>query len=358
MQSLDGTPWHLTRAIVSGESAIDVPRLLLTSQAEAEGFLECYGFDWRKPSHRLEVESFRQQAISFLHDELLSGLDLKLPEWLSSQRDVRQVLLWASEPDGARQAWACALLRVMHTVSHAHSYFNDRFADPIRQQILSRFEPHLTLDDEGLQLGKPDGIPLVDFEVKPTKPLNSVVTKLLHKAENVAADIFDRVGVRFITRERFDALLVVKYLRTQNVVMFANIKPSRSRNTLIDLTWALGEIEKTDSLVATGVMTSDEQCERLRELTRMQPYPGPAEATYNPFSAVAYHSVQFTCRQLIRVPGGDGEEIRFFFPFEVQILDQESYQQSRGGLAGHEMYKARQKEAVVKRVLGGLAAGR
>lgn len=354
MRSLDGSPWHLTRAIVGGESAIDVPRLLLRSQAEAEAFLDCYGFDWGRASHRLEVEAYRQSAIAYLNDELLNDLPIDLPEYLSGQTDARTLLLWASEPGGERQKWSCALLRVMHTFAHAQSYFNDQYADAIRQQILARFEPHLKISEEGLTLGR-DGIGLVDFEVKPVKPTSSIVTKLLHKAENVAADIFDRIGVRFITRERFDALLVVKYLRTQNVVMFANIKPSRSRNTLLDLNWALGEIERTDALVASGKMNGDQQCDLLRRLAHDQPYPGPAEPSYNPFSAVAYHSVQFTCRQLIRVYSESGEEIRFFFPYEVQIMDHESYQQSREGLAGHEMYKARQREAVTRRVLGSLA---
>ena len=355
MQSLDGSPWDLTRAIIGGESAIDVPRLLLRSVSDAEQFLDCYGFDWSRPSHRLEVESFRRQSIAFIEESLIDEIALEIPAEIRDCTDVRQLLLWASEPSGARQSWACSTLRVMHTVAHAHSYFNDRYADTIRQQVLKRFEPHLSLDEAGLSLGGDLGIPLVDFEVKPSKPLSSVVVKLLHKAENVAADIFDRIGVRFITRERFDALMVVKYLRTNNVVMFANIKPSRSRNTLLDLDWALREIDRTESLVALGVITPEEQITCLREAARGLPFPGPAEPSYNPFSAVAYHSIQFTCRQLIRIPSQDGgEEIQFFFPYEIQILDENSYQQSREGLAGHEMYKARQKDAVMRRVLGPL----
>jgi len=354
MYSLDGSPWHLTHAIVSGESAIDVPQLLITSESEAEKFLDCYGFDWAQPSHRAELESYRQHAVTFVQDTLLDGLPFDMPRDISGAQDIRQLLLWASQPAGDHQRWACALLRVMHTVAHAHSYFNDRYSDPIRQQILSRFEPHLSMQENGLFLGDRHGIPLEDFEVKPTKPLSSVVMKLLHKAENVAADIFDRIGVRLITRERFDALMVVKYLRSENVVMFANIKPSRSRDTLVDLKWAMAEIERTDSLVELGVMTAEEQIHRLREASKKMPFPGPAEVSYNPFSDVAYHSIQFTCRQLIRVPGPDGEEVRFFFPYEVQILDHESYSQSREGFAGHEMYKERQRDAVVRRVLGPL----
>ncbi len=354
MNSLDGSPWHLTRAIIGGESAIDVPQLLLTTESEAEKFLDCYGFNWELPSHRVELEGYRQHAVTFLQDTLLDGLPIDIPGDIRHAQDIRQLLLWASKPSDSHQRWACALLRVMHTVAHAHSYFNDRYSVPIRQQVLSRFEPHLSMQEDGLYLGDQTGIPLEDFEVKPTKPLGSVVMKLLHKAENVAADIFDRIGVRLITRERFDALMVVKYLRAENVVMFANIKPSRSRNTLVDLEWAMAEIERTDSLVGLGVMTPEEQIHRLRQASKKMGFPGPAVASYNPFSDVAYHSIQFTCRQLIRVPGPDGEEIRFFFPYEVQIMDQESYAQSREGLAGHDMYKERQREAVLNRVLGPL----
>lgn len=347
-------PWETLRAVVGGLSAIDVPHLHLADVEAAERFLECYGFDWSRSSHREELEALRASAVEFIEEELLESGEHVLPA-VRDEEDVRALLVWASSATGTkRQLWSCAVLRVAHTLAHSRSYFNEKYGDEIRRQILARFEPHLSMNEEGLLLG--DSIHLADFEVKATKPVTSVAMKLLHKVENVAEDIFDRVGVRFVTHERFDTLLVVKYLREHNVFMFANVKPSRARNTLIDLDWLETFMSALDRAVDAGEIGEGDRIDYLREAVRNQEYPEPPQPGYNPYSAASYHALQFTCRQMIRVPDDTGRgEIRFFFPFEVQVLDEESYHLSRSGFAAHDLYKARQRDAVRRRVLGSLA---
>ena len=351
-------PWETLNTIVGGGSAIDVPRLYVKTSDEAESFLECYGFSWSVDSHRRELDAVRREAISYIEEELLGGQS-PMPDELLDQEDVRQLLLWGSEPPNTvRQQWVCALLRVMHTISHADSYLNRRFSRQIRRQIIDRYKPHLHIDVDKLTLGRGKGsIPLVRFEVKESKPLRSTITKLLHKVENVAADIFDRVGVRFVTQDRLDTLLVVQYLRQKNVVMFANIKPSRSRNTLIDINWLRDEIDRLDR--GEEALERSQRVKRLRESLAVRPFPSSNQPFTNRFSSVDYHSIQFTCRQQIRVRDmladeRQGGEMRFFFPFEVQVLDAESYQMSRDGLASHEVYKRRQRREVQRRVMGPL----
>jgi uncharacterized protein (TIGR04562 family) len=362
-----------------------VPRLHLKELADAEAFLECYGFDWQTPGDRRRLERIRAEAIAFVEEELLiDEPDLRMPAELRGQSDVRELLLWASDrPRRPRQRWSCAILRVMHTLAHATTDLNDYFGGQIVEQILARFRPHLQGEGEELLLGHGEqAIPLVRFQIKHIKPLRSIVTKLLQKPENVATDIFDRVGVRFITHHRFDALLVVRYLRAHNVIMFANIKPSRSRNTLVDI----GELRKAiDQLDAEGVVDGQSRLAALRERIARQSFPAPPTTYLNPFSSTSYHAIQFTCRQQVRIANpmaesvarevsrldadypecagfSDGirerlrqqEEIRFFFPFEIQILDRKSFEASRTGRASHEVYKARQRAAIKRRVLGGL----
>lgn len=354
--SFDGHfPWETLRSIIGGRSAIDVPGLHVHDEQSAEEFLLCYGFDFSRSAHRVELEELRRDALDFLNDALLDPQE-KIPTEIFAASDPRELLVWASTDYGStQQLWACAVLRVAHTFAHSRSYFAERYGDEIRRQIVARFEPHLREEEGQTFLGIGIDLPLDEFEIKPPKPVASVAMKLLHKVENVAEDIFDRIGVRFITRTRFDALLVVRYLREHNVFMFANVKPSRSRNTLIDVDWLQTFMEGVEGAVEAGELSPAERLAVVREAMANRDYPEPPQPGYNPYSAANYHSLQFTCRQMIRVPDDTGRgEIRFFFPFEVQILDRASYELSRSGYASHEQYKARQRDAVRRRVLGPL----
>jgi uncharacterized protein (TIGR04562 family) len=348
--------WETLGSIIGGLSGLDVPALYVRDEAEAEDFLACYGYQWGRPGDRAVMEHCRVEALAFLEEELLRDEPgLSVPASIREQRDLRQLLLVASrQPRDLEQRWACALLRIMHTVAHSQSYFNQRFSAQIRQQILDRFTPHLHASAGGLTLGQgADAVPLADFEVKQAKSLRSIVMKLLHKAENVATDIFDRLGVRLVTKERFDALLAVRYLRSHHVIMFANVKPSRSRNTLIQMDWLREELAMLNQLVDAGRLSASERLELLRRRVALQPYPEAERRGWNHYSAIDYHSIQFTCRQMIRAREGE-DEIRFFFPYEVQVMDAASFDLSRSGLASHDEYKERQRHSVKQRVLVGL----
>ncbi len=379
-------PWETLKAIIGGESAIDVPRLQVYSLQEASDFLANYGFRCSVPLHNEEMERIRKEAIEFLESKLLKDEpSLSIPPEIRGQTDVRQLLLWASSKKrDDHQRWTCTLLRLMHTIAHGPSHFDEQFGEQIRSQILQRYAPHLHKTDNGEVLGDgEDSIPLVMFEIKRAKPKHSLIMKLLHKPENVAADVFDHIGVRFVTRDRYDALLVVRYLRSHNVFMFANVKPSRSRNTLIDLDWLREQTQRLQERTPPDPYEESGMVRALRLALEAMPYPGPPEKSSNPFSSRRYHSMQFTCRQMIRIQNpyatsvvakmealpSESElelqqvllqdlerekEIRFFFPYEIQIMDRKSYEQSRYGMAAHSKYKRRQLESVKRRVLGDL----
>ena len=347
--------WDVIEAMVGGASALDLPRLRLDDAAQAAQFLLSYGFDVGVPRHRQELEWIRMVSLGFIERELVYGRPaLAIPEELRLLVDVPTLLLWASGPlSDVRQRWACALLRVMHAVAHARLQLQERFGDHVREQILARFQPHLLEDDGALFLGTgPDRIPLSRFEVKHQKPLDSVILKLLHKPENVATDIFDHLGLRFVTVDRLDVLLVVRYLRAHHVVSFPNIKPSRSKNTLLDMEFVRAEVQ---DLLASG--RDPEECaELLRVRVESSAYPN-ATVLMNPHSDVGYHAIQFTCRHYVRVADplsapSSGRELSFFFPYEVQITDRASFEATRSGLASHEEYRRRQRDIVRHRVLG------
>lgn len=352
------------RTIIQGESAVDLPALQLNTRAEVRAFLRAYGYDPEHEEQVAEARAIVARATSILRHHIMRPHEA-MPREIEAVKDPVPLVLWASGVDlegGAvarpLQLWACALLRVCHTLSHAWSEVNEAHGPAIRSQIVSRFEAHVHADRERGQifLGTgPDRVALRDFFVRPTKTVEAATLKLLRAVENVAAGIFDWVGVRFVVETPIDALLTIRYLRAHHVISYPNLIPGRGRNSLFD--WA--EIEGWLARHESSSLTLAEQVGALRQLSARN-----ASATsgarnhrdHNEHSSDDYRAIQFTCREMVRLPmGSGGSSARFFFPYEVQILDAVSHAASASGPASHEAYKHRQWLAVRRRVLAGIS---
>lgn len=341
------------RTLIAGQSALDNPRLNVVSNADASEFLSVYGFDIQDPDQRKELQAIRRQALAFLEHELIPE-GLEMLEEVRRMHDVRTLLVWASHTDGSlRQRWACALLRVMHTCAHAQSYTDVAFGEQVRAAVEARLRPHLFEQGGKTTLGQGDhAIPLVRVEFREPKSFTAVMIKLLGAAENVATEIYDRQGLRFVTEGRLDAFLVVHYLRINHIVMLANVMPSRCRNTLLDPDWYDAQMERIGPAAAS--LTRAELVSWLRKVADNHT-PEASAVDHNRFSDDTFRSIQFTCREMLRLTARDGfPGGRFFFPYEVQILDAKSDDAARTGEASHAAYRARQRNAARRRVLGSL----
>ena len=65
---------------------------------------------------------------------------------------------------------------------------------------------------------------------------------------------------------------------------------------------------------------------------------------------IPLHSIQ----ELDQILAGLKREIKFFFPFEIQIMDKQTFLINQKGLGSHADYKQNQLEAARERVLGNL----
>ena len=106
----------------------------------------------------------------------------------------------------------------------------------------------------------------------------------------------------------------------------------------------------------------------------------------NPHSSEFYKAIQFTCRQLIKLKNPLYEdlkelkkhtkntppneelqkliekidlkqlpkEVRFFYPFEIQVVDKASAEENEKGQSAHSEYKKAQISTALKRVMGNL----
>lgn len=399
--------WETFEIIVRGRSAIDTSvGFQLRTLEEVERFAMSYGYDLENPIERAEIFGNFHEAINFIRKNFLQpenpqGLKMEIPRKLLELTDVRELFLMASmtHPSQGNDTqgvflmnMACSVLKVMHTIAHIDKDLRTPYFPECQKQIFDRFYRVIHRDDEGkLYLGddsdKEDRVPLVAFETKPKKARDSILLKLLHKSENVAEDIFDQVGIRFVTETNLDALRVIKFLKDRMILMAPNIKPSRSRNTLIDL----DAFKKGwDELYSRWERREVSNAEVADQLSALAHYP--AGDSDNPHSSKFYRAIQFTCRQLIKfknpvhddlrdirqlvkqLDGTDTDavkalververidlkkvqrEVRFFYPFEVQLMDVKSFEENERGRSAHSEYKKAQTQTAMRRVMGVLA---
>ena len=176
-------------------------------------------------------------------------------------------------------------------------------------------------------------------------------------------------------------MVVVKFLREFHMVSFPNCNPARARNSLIDIEGFKHNVDMLREMLEEGRIQPHEFTNILQGLTK----PISLGTHSNPHTAKDYRAVQLTCRQLIRYPnpslqwqekmgrfieekkGSDlmqavckdvllmaaSEEkvIDGFFPFELQVMDEESAAQNSIGEASHDRYKQSQVKAARRRVL-------
>lgn len=341
-------PWQTLEAIVAGRSAIDLQGMRISTREAAREFEVAYGFNPEDPLDAAEMREVWRRTHRFLQEVLLpyGGHD-RLPELPETYEDM---LLVASTPDHALRDWACSFLKVSHAVVHARYSHNPDVLAAARQQIFDRFSHHLQVGPNSMVVT--DGemqIPLIRCDFKAEKPWESLVLKLLHKADNVAQEVYDHLGVRFVTPDKAYALLLLKYFRYHDVFAFPNIKPSRSINTLLDLVDFRQGFEDLEEAYHHGELTFKEFTSGVHRLGK-PPQSGQDHGSgRNPHSASEYQTMQFTARALVRMVHGD-KVYRTFVPFEVQIMDEPAYRTTQSGAADHGAYRVRQRRAVCKRV--------
>lgn len=391
--------WETFDIIAGGKSSLDAKNYLshFKDPENAEEFLVGYGFDVSDPVQKAELFGIFQEAIQFIKRYFLKegssqGLDVSVPNRFYSLSDTRELLLIATNTKQDEKAsveeviWAGIILKVMHTILHADKDLRYRYFSTIQTQIFDRFYKFIQRDSEdNLYLGTTEDknpIPLVEFETKAKKTRESIIIKLLHKRENVAEELFDRIGVRFVTKNRIDCLRLVKFLYQHYIIMVNNIKPSRSHNSLMDMeSFKKGYFELLKRSLRED-MQEAAFAERIEALARECSFQAKTKAEgANAHTSSEYKAIHFTCRQLIKYRNPflkqfnevkklakedqEGElakkilsldtssiarDVRFFYPYEVQITDIESHLKNTEGEASHAEYKKSQLKSAMERL--------
>ena len=386
--------WGVMNVIIGGKSSIDLSHIRVKDWEDATNFLIHYGFNPDVPSQAKFIHAVIIESIDFIRKYLLPtewNRGKRPPDEILKATDARQILLWASDQEPANrihQAWACSILRVMHTIAHIEGVRRHSNIEVAREQIIARIECHVFKDEAGnLRFGdKNNSVPIYKVEWKRTKSRQSIIMKLLHKKGNVAETIYDLIGFRLVTEDLPSVMRAVKLLRDLYMITFPNCNPGRARNSLIDVDHFKSNLDVLLAMLKEGRINAAE-FETL--ISRIIIPKETTSESRNPHSGDNYKSVQLTCRQLIYNKDPfqswrdsildhldnhpQNHETRLireliennlihdrchpspsygYFPFEIHILDKAAYLQNKTGDASHDRYKSSQLRAARRRVLG------
>ena len=232
-----------------------------------------------------------------------------------------------AEPSRYRRI-ACVVLKCMHVIHHLEAR-ELLFRTPLRESDLAD-----RVDRRVMAVARQmvdEGLPVVEFQGN-RKSRSSLVTKLLVKRESVAAQVFDRVRYRVVTREPGDVAPVLRHL-SEVLFPFNYVVPGQSENSLLP----------------------------LRELEAGKPRRA------NPFSEDSYRALHFVVDLPVRIddilpPGTpvEGEDLGrvVFSMVEFQVMDRETARANEEGPASHPRYKKRQNLTALRRLSRGLVVPR
>ena len=326
------------RLILRGDSVIDWHRMNFDGPEPVRRFLLAQEFRPDEPADRARLESIKNEAIAYLR----RNFDFPIPPPVA-RSSVEDLLLLASGK-GHRQLCACTILKVMHIIHHLDGR-ELLFSIPMSDQEVFHLVEEKVYRVIGGMLAA--GFPITEF-IGGRKNKDSLYTKLLSKADTSAAAIYDKLRFRIVTRGADDILPVLHFL-TEQLFPFNYAVPGQSINTIFHLR---------------------SYCEEHLHLRRMIPeLQGGADDALTPsdntFSAETYRVIHFVVDLPVRLPADTMEMAPptawalgpvIFVLCEFQLIDRETEAANELGEASHARYKARQKQAVFRRLKLGVRA--
>jgi uncharacterized protein (TIGR04552 family) len=334
------------RLVLRGGSVIDWHRLNFETKQDTAEMIRALELDPEIDGDRERMDEIRDEAISYLR----RNYDFPIPKPVANL-DLGGLLMLASGK-GHRQLCACTILKVMHIIHHLAGR-ELLFMLPISDQEVFALVEEKVYRVIGGMLAH--GFPILEF-IGGRKNKDSLFTKLLSKPETIAANIYDKVRFRIVTRAPDDIFSVINYM-LRYIFPFNYVIPSQSTNTLFhfrsycDAHPHLRELARSLNLAPDFEDNDNDNGVRVD----------------NRFSADSYRVVHFVVDLPVRLPPDMAKQAPaaaralgpvVFVQTEFQIIDRGSEQQNELGEASHDAYKERQKRAVMHRLKVGVEPGR
>ncbi len=322
--------WNILR----GDSVIDWKRLNYLTRDDAEEFLRVQEFYVDRAADRARLDAIKNEAIAYLR----RNFEYPIPRAVA-ELPVEDLMLMAAGK-GHKQVCACVILKVMHIIHHLQGR-ELLYVLPLSDaEIFQLVEQKIYRVIGGML---EEGLPITEF-LGGRKSRDSLYTKLLSKSETIAAQIYDKVRFRIVTRTTEDLLPVLNYL-TRRLFPFTYAIPGESYNTLLDpRDYARHHPHIVDLLNSPQTNVHED------------PLTGPVD---NKFSARSYRVIHFVVDMPVRVPQKVLDKAPpaaanlgpvVFVLVEFQLVDHDTELANESGEASHARYKERQRTAVRDRL--------
>jgi uncharacterized protein (TIGR04552 family) len=328
------------RNLLRGGSVIDWHRVYFTDRNEVDRFLRVNEFDPDSDADMARLDGLRQEAVEYLERHL----DVRIPDEVADGIPAQDLFLVASQK-GKRRTSACIVLKVMHVLNHLGGrelltrlpVSSDQIFHLVEEKVLRTIEEM-----------KQAGLGVIEFEWS-RKNADSLITKLLAKKENIAADVYDRLRFRMVTHSEQELMLVLREV-TQRLVPFNYVVPGQSQNGIIQL-----------RQVVESSPTLSRFLPDLLDLSNVAADKAPAPS--NEFSGPSYRVINFVADLPVRIDrylGRPADDPLFadtgavvFVLTEFQIIDARTANDNENGENSHLRYKERQLSRVRARLMHG-----
>jgi uncharacterized protein (TIGR04552 family) len=329
------------RLLLRGGSVIDWHRLNFETKEAIEEFVSVQEVRLTDPADAARAEAVKNAAISYLR----RNFDFPVPKPVA-QADLVHLIELASSK-GHRQLCACTILKVMHIIHHLDAR-ELLYMLPVSDQEVFHLVEEKVYRVIGGMLAR--GFPILEF-IGGRKNKDSLYTKLLSKRETVAAQIYDKLRFRIVTRAPDDIWPTLNYLM-RKVFPFNYVIPGQSTNSMFDF---------------LDYCHSDKSMAKLLPRMQLNPDLEKVDPNDNRFSSQSYRVVHFVVDMPIRLPrtmleqvppGGWSLGPLIFVQAEFQVIDRETEQHNELGEASHTAYKTRQRQAVMRRLKLGMEEAR
>ena len=337
------------RLILLGSSVIDWRRLAFTSREEVDRFLRLCRFDPDSSSDQAWMRGVVRDAAEYLR----GTFRYRVAPAVADPPEIHDLFLHASGAGEPKyRKISCIILKLCHVITHIEGrdlfhrlpLAEEAFGEMAEARVMAVFQEM-----------KDAGFPIREVRSS-AKSRASLISKLLQKAETLAAEIYDRNRFHVIVARRDDVLPVLHGL-TRRLFPFHLVVPGQSENSLIDFRAICDATLAWKPFLRALQFGLDFSNASGRKGKRVK-------IGRNESSGSTYQVLKFVVDLPLRI------DDRLISPeimaatrartvhhlVEIQIVDAATARLNDKGENQHKRYKRRQRLRVLRRLSRGLAA--